>query len=169
MYKNVYDAFEHIRKNDDVITALKETVKLYPNCSMSKFVKKYTDLSNIFTQILTQAKIPLGTKDKFKYVMLREYLKGSLNYCPVCGKATLRKFCSPKCNNQSQETKNKKEKSYLEKYGVKNPQQNKDIRTKTENTNIKKYGTKNVFQNVDIQEKQRNTLLERYGVTKDLS
>ena len=67
------------------------------------------------------------------YSKLTEYPK-----CPMCGKVPefqsfnrgYRTFCSHKCLNNYQKIKDKKEKTCLEKYGVKNAMQNKEIARK---------------------------------------
>jgi len=55
----------------------------------------------------------------------------------------------PACGNNS-----KREKTCLEKYGVRHPMQSKEIKDKTKKTNLNKYGVEYVSQNKDIMLKQ---------------
>ena len=163
-YKNFNDAFDKLSKQTSTLEALKTACKLFPTCVLQKFIIKHEELKDFFNEQLEIAKIPNDTKDKFKYVMLREHFKGTLNHCPTCGNATLRQYCSPKCNNSSELTKQRKSQSLFEHYGVTNPNKSKEIRDKIKQTNLEKYGFENAFQNKEVQEKQHKTLQEKYGV-----
>lgn len=57
------------------------------------------------------------------------------------------------------------EKTYLEKYGVENPQQLEEFKNKSKQTNLKKYGVEYGTQNKEIKERIKQTNLERYGTT----
>lgn len=57
----------------------------------------------------------------------------------------------------------KLEKTYMERYGVKNPTLVPEIRRKQEETNLERYGTIHPSQNEEIKEKTRQTNRERYG------
>ncbi len=70
------------------------------------------------------------------------------------------------CLNQSQRTgviKQKKENIFLEKYGVKNPNQSKEVQEKYKQTCLKQYGVENLYQSKVIKEKIKITNLKRYG------
>lgn len=58
----------------------------------------------------------------------------------------------------------KREKTCLEKYGVKSPSQNKEVYDKIRQTNLDKYGCFSPIQNQQIKEKIRRTTFEKYGV-----
>lgn len=73
-------------------------------------------------------------------------------------------YCSSKCSNSSKDVMNKKEKAYLERYGVTNPSYSKDVLDKINDTFIKKYGG-NPAANNKIKEKIKKTCLERYNDT----
>lgn len=57
-----------------------------------------------------------------------------------------------------------KEDGMLEKYGSINPALVQELREKTIKTNLERYGTENPMQSREIQEKAKQTSLERYGV-----
>jgi hypothetical protein len=74
-----------------------------------------------------------------------------------------RLYCSPKCAQNNNISKEKRIKTNLEKYGVDNIAKLESIKEKTKQTNLDKYGTKSTFQNKDVQYKWRETILNRYG------
>lgn len=88
--------------------------------------------------------------------------------CQNCGgkvkwfSKSYRLFCKLECVSPG--TLDKRKQSFLERYGVENPQQSKEIRDKTKNTNLEKYGVTHPLKSKDIQEKIRQTNIERYGV-----
>ena len=65
---------------------------------------------------------------------------------------------------QAKEIKETIKRTNLEKYGVENPQQSEAVKEKTLQTNLEKYGSKYTFQSEKIKEKIKETNLERYGV-----
>jgi hypothetical protein len=67
-------------------------------------------------------------------------------------------------SNRDPEIKAKKEKTYLQKFGVTNPSKSIDIKNKKEETNLKKFGTKFASQNNDIKNKTKINFLKKYGV-----
>ena len=73
-------------------------------------------------------------------------------------------FCSKKCMSNSNEIKERKKATNIEKYGVENPSMSKEIRQKIEETNIKKFGTRYPLMNSEIKEKSKNYFLLEYGV-----
>jgi hypothetical protein len=73
-------------------------------------------------------------------------------------------YCSSVCSNSSKDVMKKKEKSYLEKYGVTNPSHSEEIINKIKDTFIKKYGG-NPVKNEKIKEKIRSTSLKKYNDT----
>ena len=96
--------------------------------------------------------------------------------CPICGKTlkfinkkipSYQTFCSRKCKYSDKGKEiilQKTIKTNLEKYGVKNPQQNKEIHEKTIRTCIEKYGVENPMQIESFREKLKQTCLKKYGV-----
>lgn len=93
-------------------------------------------------------------------------------FCKVCDKKTcfldLKKgycnFCSRTCMQNSKEIKEKKAKTSLRHYGVKNPFQSEEIKNKIKSINLRRYGFEHSFQNPDFEEKRKKTCLEKYGV-----
>lgn len=74
-----------------------------------------------------------------------------------------KKYCSAKCAQSSQETKEKRKKTTIEKYGVDNISKLDGIKLKQEKTNFERYGTKSSFQNEKVKDKAKKTNLDRYG------
>ena len=96
--------------------------------------------------------------------------------CPICGnicdfyipqkhykKACDNKLCITKLIS-SDESKIKRRKTNLERFGNEDFFASKSIRDKIKQTNLKKYGAENVFQSKEIQDKIKHTNLTRYGV-----
>lgn len=95
--------------------------------------------------------------------------------CKCCGINTeyhnlpngYREFCSRRCfwkyTNSHDETKEKRKKTCIEKYGVSNYMQSSEFKTKSEETNIQLYGVKNAGGSKESIKKIKQTKLERYG------
>jgi len=66
--------------------------------------------------------------------------------------------------NKTIEIREKIKKTNLEKYGVENSIQNKEIKNKIMKTMLEKYGVEKPNQNIDIRNKTKKTCLEKYGV-----
>jgi len=77
-----------------------------------------------------------------------------------------RKGCSPKCSQSNSETKEKRKKTTLEKWGVENVSKNQGIKEKTVQTNLEKYGTKSTFQNPKVRKKWTENIKSKYGDTE---
>lgn len=73
-------------------------------------------------------------------------------------------YCSTKCTQSSNKTKEKRKKTVLEKYGVDNIAKSQDIKKKQEQTNIERWGHKSSFQNEEVRERWKTTIEEKYGV-----
>ena len=73
------------------------------------------------------------------------------------------KFCSSKCIANSDEIKNKKYNTNIDKYGTEYPSQSKEVQNKTKETFIKKYGVDNPLKNKEIKNKVKKTNIEKYG------
>ena len=65
---------------------------------------------------------------------------------------------------RTEEFKEKRKKSCLDKFGVENPLQNKEILEKVHSTNMQKYGYINPIQVPEFKEKAKLTTLEHFGV-----
>lgn len=79
-----------------------------------------------------------------------------------------RQYCSSKCSNNSREVQNKKEKAYLEKYGVSNPSKSKKIIDKIQETFRTKYGD-NPFKIEGFKKKIKETNIKKYGTESPMS
>lgn len=75
-----------------------------------------------------------------------------------------RRFCSPKCSQSERDTKEKRKKTTIEKYGVDNIAKADKIKKKQEKTNIEKWGTKSSAQNQSVKEKIKNNKKKTNGV-----
>lgn len=89
-----------------------------------------------------------------------------------CGKRTsfhknwldgYRFFCSAKCSQSKQETKEKRKKTNLSKYGVDNVAKSDEVKKKQEQTNLEKWGTKSSSQNILVKEKHKETVRKKWG------
>lgn len=91
--------------------------------------------------------------------------------CVVCGGSVrfvniregYRQYCSYKCTNNSEKTKELKKRTYIEKYNVDNPTKNREVVEKSMNTQRKRYGGVG-FESGMLMDKVKKTNLERYGV-----
>ena len=115
-------------------------------------------------------------------------------FCNVCQKPTsfrnfhigYSRFCSKKCIQNSEETKNKIQQTCLDRYnnknvyaseygkqkcretwlenlGVENPFQSEKVKGKIKQTNLERYNSEYSFQSKEIKDKIKNTKEERYG------
>ena len=78
------------------------------------------------------------------------------------------KFCSSKCSNSSELTKNKSKQTSLNHYGVDNPAKSAEVQNKIKITNVERYGVERPAQNTEIKNKItkscKQTLINKYGV-----
>lgn len=120
--------------------------------------------------------------DRVKYILKG---KNDINICINCGKPIIdlnKKFCSTKCNNNSEQTKNKfrerynslseddktirnnkRHKTVNEKYGG-YTLQCPELKNKMKSTMIVKYGVEHSFHSEAIKQKALNTWIKKYGV-----
>lgn len=120
--------------------------------------------------------------DRIRYILKD---RNSVNTCFHCGNPIIdlnRKFCSAKCNNNSELTKNKfrerynslsetdkiirnnkRHKTVNEKYGG-YTLQSPELKKKMKSTMIKKYGVEHSFHSDAIKQKALNTWIKKYGV-----
>lgn len=100
--------------------------------------------------------------------------------CDLCGKHYQKTHAShvtsfnrfnkdvcPSCVKSSEEikriTKQRRENSLIEHYGVNNPSKSEEIKKKKEDTCLKNFGTKNPMQSEENKNKAKNTNLLKYG------
>ena len=109
---------------------------------------------------------PFETKySKAKYCKRVHY-----NKCAWCGKefaftvhpAYTPKTCSEECNKLY--SKQQREKTTMERYGVKNAGFTEESQRKIKQHSLEKYGTEWVTQSDEFKEKAKKTCLEKYGV-----
>ena len=75
-----------------------------------------------------------------------------------------RKYCSPKCAQSDNLTKEKRKNTVIEKYGVDNIAKLDDIKMRQESTNLERYGKKSSFQNDEVKRKWKDNVMEKFGV-----
>lgn len=120
--------------------------------------------------------------DRVRYILKS---KDSINTCIHCNKPIIdltKMFCSAKCNNNSEQTKNrfrenyenlsetekilrndKRTKTVNEKYGG-YTLQSPELKKKMKSTMIEKYGVEHSFHSDAIKQKALNTWIKKYGV-----
>ena len=148
---------------------------------------KVKDVSNVLKQNneLNNFIIELQNKqfqNESKYRIVKFLLAKELNeltekdlYCFNCGiQLPLykvlgnSKFCSSKCSNSSELTKNKSKQTSLNHYGVDNPAKSAEVQNKIKITNVERYGVERPAQNIEIKNKIiescKQTLINSYGV-----
>jgi very-short-patch-repair endonuclease len=76
----------------------------------------------------------------------------------------LQQFCSPKCGAVSNNTKELRARTNLEKYGVEHSAGSVRVQVKIADTNMKKYGSRSSWAAPEIRAKAAQTNLDRYGV-----
>lgn len=120
-------------------------------------IKKFTEKLYWYVQGLTEIpKCACGNPRKF-----RNYVYG------------YNKFCSPKCSNQSESSKQKRKSTCRERYGGNAPACSQEIQDKMKFTCQERYGVSNFLKTIDqkgkvlseeTKQKMKKTCLERYGV-----
>lgn len=91
--------------------------------------------------------------------------------CRACGKRLSfdqvrynHEFCSEKCANGYDETKEKVRLTSIERYGVGNPMQSEKVKCALKNTMLERYGVENASLSKEICARRNQTIQERYGV-----
>ena len=86
------------------------------------------------------------------------------NYCKInITKLIVREYCSPKCAANSEQTKAKRQKTNLQKYGTEHAASAQIVRNKIEKTSIDRYGKKASWANETVRNKMMLTNKEKYG------
>lgn len=113
------------------------------------------------------SKVNIG--DRFGYWEVREIpAKGPVVcFCLGCFRSIkkiypyrLRQGVTQSCGCKKQE---QMQKTSLQRYGSKNPQQNKEIRKKTKQTMLDRYGASHSGQVKELREKKKQTILKKYN------
>jgi hypothetical protein len=134
----------------------------------SFFVNNYPEIHEIIVNYTINLNLPFKQR-------IWHFLNKEKDYiaCKACGnRVTFNKnwlqgyklYCSSKCTQSNEETKKKREKTLLEKYGVDNIAKLDETKKKQEETNYRLYGTKSTFQNEKVREKWRNSIKDKWGV-----
>ena len=158
---------------------MRETFKNNIDTSGKMFKKQYlakyyTDtLENINQYIIENNLTDLPFKQQV-YHWLNEI--NHIIKCKECDKKVKFKnstigyytFCSKKCMNKSNITKNKRINTNIKNFGTKTPSESEIIKNKIIQTNIKKYGHNCSLQNKKVNEKSKNTLKKNYNVDNPL-
>ena len=89
--------------------------------------------------------------------------------CNICGNKLkfdngFKKFCSNRCAQLSNESKEKRKKTCLERYGVDNYSKTSEYKQRIKSTCLERYGVEYSWQSKECKEKIKETCLERYGV-----
>lgn len=113
----------------------------------------------------------MSPKDIARYSRVKIYLK-----CPS-GKhsshahhlSSHAKYVCPLCYKENtiyfpKETREKINKTNLERYGVENPFASPEIQAKIKDVNLEKYGVEHPMQNEDVRKTLEKTLMKKYGV-----
>lgn len=111
----------------------------------------------------------LGLKEKI-YIIKNNLTQPSL--CKTCknpvsfnerGNRYLA-YCSPTCSSRNEEVIGKRKKTWMQKYGIDNPQKAKQVRNKTKQTCLERYGAENPL--VLLKEQMGKSYKKRYGTEK---
>ena len=136
------------KKYENLINQIIRDTEYLPNdCKITE------RLYQIFHNLTSR---PLCKNCKQNYTKFKDFNAGYHN------------FCSRKCSDTSIETKEKRQQTNIERYGVPHVTQIAEVREKTKQTNIKKYGVECPFQSPKVKEKRKQTMLERYGVEQPI-
>ena len=140
------------------------------NISYYRFSEKGIKKRNekLWKEISEYTKLNITFKEKFYHY------ENNLQELPLCYCGNTlkfldmhkgyRKFCSNKCAVNSEEVKNNKIASCLEKYGVTNPAKSQKIKEKVKKTNLDKFGVEYPLQSPEVLSKLKKDFLDKWGV-----
>lgn len=134
----------------------------------SYFINNYMEIYNSIIEFTINLDIPFKQR-------IWHYINDESDYivCKKCKnrvsfnrnwKLGYKEYCSTKCSQSSQLTKEKRKKTNLEKWGVDNPSKSDIVKLKQKNTNIERWGFKSTFQNDNVREKWSKTIKNKFGV-----
>ena len=148
--------------------------------SFNSFIKQNPDVNEYLEKLVQNEKWFQNKKRAFVCIANNIYEK---KLCKLCNQqidlikaCKGRIFCSKKCasiygnknriyDDKSIKKANKnREKTNLERYGVKHPMQSSQIREKQKNNCLEKYGVENASQSDLIKEKRKHIFMKKYGV-----
>jgi len=161
---------EEIRKK---VTEMFDTCdkKILVFLSRLNQVKDYSELKKEVLNLNTDYKL-----SELSFLLLKN-LPIKRPVCPTCNIKETRyinfskgylTYCSYKCAHKNDNTKNKRKRTNLSRYGVGSPLQNKGILDRVKHTNLEKYGVESPLSNKSVKDKIKQTNLEKYGVENPL-
>ena len=166
MFNKLLDYFKNINSYKDLKVKDASNV-LKQNNELNKFISQLQH-----TQFQNESKYRI-----VKFLLAKELneLTEKNLYCFNCGiqlplfkVLSNSKFCSSKCSNSSELTKNKSKQTFLNHYGVDNPAKSAKIQNKIKITNVERYGVERPAQNTEIKNKItescKQTLINKYSV-----
>ncbi len=157
------------------IAELYHTTRCAVLCVMSKRgIKKPKELSvqkqkesNLKKYGVTSTLQTKEVQEKIAQTCLEKY--GNSSVYSVGGVKTQEKLTShPLSDEEKTRIQEKREKTSLERYGVKNYNQTEECKAKLKKTNLERYGVENPMQNKEIQQRLKQTLLDKYGVDNSM-
>lgn len=117
----------------------------------------YTKLGDLFMVLPTDLTKGSHVKVKTSCNYCNEIVyKAYKNYLRETENGILKNSCK-NCN------RNKAKDTWLELYGVDNPNKSQEIKVKKRETNLERYGVEFIMQSPEMLEKQRHTVKEKYG------
>lgn len=134
---------------------------------LRKATRQNGSLNSNFRRLLTTEELEFLSNQPGRTLPEKLYLlTHEKQYCPSCGAEVAfasyvrgyRIFCSPKCSNSDSDKKDKIRASFIERFGVDNPQKLDSIKNATKETKTKLYGS--AFYNPS---ETKRTKLKRYG------
>ena len=161
----LYMDFEKYKVIIKESNSLKEGLKtIFDKVSIHSFSKVFRNIlkfiiDNYFDEYLKLIE-ELKTNDPY---WIGQYFNNKLHFCPICGKPTIRIFCSNKCRRTNEACKmiyEKSKETLLKNHGSLSYNNIK----KREETCLKKYGKETYFLTDEFLNKKRETELEKYGV-----
>ena len=138
--------------------SFEESLKIIKNDYLGKFFTSF--LKKIYPKFINEFKPLIEEINSDDISLVSAYIQGNLTKCPICGKYTLKTFCSRECAEKDPHKVEKIKKTKLERYGSENYNNIK----KNKETCIRKYGVDNVLKVEEVKQKVRKTCLRKYGV-----
>lgn len=134
----------------------------------SYFINNYSDIHTIIIDYCSnipdlpfKQKIWHWVNDKENYFLCKCGKKTTFN---KNWKEGYRNSCSARCAQSSKNTKEKRKKTVLKKYGVDNVSKSDKVKERQKETNLKKWGHKSTFQNKEVRKRWSKNILDKYGV-----
>jgi hypothetical protein len=153
-------------------TKIKEIEKIINGSSRrtrEEYFKKYhIDTYNkiiLFTNNISDIKFPFKiwhwVNDEPNYIFCEcgERVSQNMNW-----KDGYKKYCSSKCSSNSDEIKDKKQKTSLEKWGVDHYSKTEEYSEKVKKTSLEKWGVDNFSKTEEYLKKSKETYLRKWGV-----